>query len=335
VNAVPDLEEMTALDPDDWVREEPKGMALDFVLFALGASLLLAFSFLNLYALPLGTVSVQALQESAPSIIGSEVEVFGIMTHSNEMEFTLADENSTATLDVVWLGAELLPLNGSRVVATGQIVQGTAGPAMMCSGIAVRIGSVASYENPWTLPSLRVVFSVMVWFVAMVFVAGALALLSLHKRGEAAKHRTRALTDICTVAGGVLTATIVAIILLEPSLSGAEGLFTYCAAAAFALLLLSSLSRRAKRADIAEMSNPMPVIAAIITLIGLLLSFLNVQSASDPTIFSEMAVHFQGSILVAAVGISGLICLGAYIARRGSELSAFEDSLRAAESGGS
>lgn len=329
------MEELTALDPGDWVREEPKGVASDFILFALGASLLLAFSFLNLYSLPLGTVSVQTLQESAPSIIGSEVEVFGIMTHSNEMEFTLADENSTAMLNVVWLGAEALPLNGSRVVATGQIVQGTTGPAMMCSGISVMIGPVTSYENPWTLPSLRTVSSVMVWFAAMVFVTGILALLNLRKRGGAAKHRIKALSEVCTVAGGVLTATIVALILMEPSLSGAEGLFTYCAAAAFALLLISSLTRGAKRADIAEMSNPMPVIAAIIILLGLLLSFLNVQSASDPTIFSEVAVHFQGSILAALVGISGLICLGAYIARRRSELSAIEESLRAAESGGS
>jgi len=333
VNAVPDLKELSAPDPDDWLSVEPEGRASDIILFALSLSLIIAFSFLNLYTLPLGTVSVQAVYENAGQIYGSDVEVYGIISHSNDIEFTLADENSTGKLEAVWLGAVSLPLNGSHIVATGQVIEGTSGPAMMCSSISVRTGPVTSYENPWTLPALRILSSILIWFTAMVLAAGVLALLNLHRRSQEAKHRVSALSEISTVAGGILTAVIVTLLLSEPSLSGSAGIFAYCAEAAFALLLLSSVSRRARRADIAEISNPVPVIAAIVTLLGLSLSFLNIQSAPEATLISEMAIHLQDSIIVTAVGASGLICLGAYLARRRFEMSVIEDSLEATRAG--
>ena len=327
MNAVPDLDELSSPDPDDWISEEPQGGASDFVLFAVGASLLLVFSFLNLYSLPLGTTSVGAIFDDASSVYGSDVEVYGIMSHTNNMEFTLVDANSTAKMDAVWLGDASLPLNGSRVVATGQIIEGTAGPAMMCRSITVRIDAITSYEDPFTLPSLRIMSSVLIWFVAVMFSTGIIAMANIRKHAEGMKSMVRALTDVCTVASGILTAIMLTLILMEPSLGNSAGVFAYCAAAAFLLLLMSSVSQNSKRADIKELSKAMPVIAAIVTLLGLSLSFLNPSAALEATLLSEAAAHFQDSAVATIVGVSGLICLGAYIARRKTELSSIEGSL--------
>lgn len=332
MNAVPDLDELSSPDPGDWVSEEPQGGASDFVLFAVGASLLLAFSFLNLYSLPLGTTSVGAIFDDASSIYGSDVEVYGVMSHINNMEFTLADANSTAKMDAVWLGDASLPLNGSRVVATGQIIEGTGGPAMMCRSITVRIDSVTSYENPFTLPSLRIMSSILIWFVAVMFSTGIIAMMSIRKHSDGLKRVVRALTDVCTVASGILTATMLTMIFMEPSLGNSAGVFVYCAATAFFLLLMSSVSQNSKRADVNELSKALPVIAAIVTMLGLSLSFLNLSAALDITLLSEAAAHFQDSAVATIVGVSGLICLGAYMARRKTELSSIEGSLAAKRS---
>jgi hypothetical protein len=333
VTAVPDLDELSTPDPDDWISERSQGGASDFILFAVGASLLLAFCFLNLYSLPLGTVSVGALIDEAPSIYGSDVEVYGTMSHINDMEFTLADSNSTATLNVVWLSGTDLPLNGARVVATGQVIQGTAGPAIMCRSIAVRTGSVASYEDPFTLPSLRVMSTVMVWFIAMIFSTGIIAVANMRKRAERAKHVVRALIDASTVASGILAAIMWTLVITEPSLGNSSGVLFYCVAIAFILLLVSSLSQYSRRADLKELSKALPVIAAMVTLLGLSLSLLNLPATSEATLFSEAGLHFQDSAFAAAVGISGLICLSVYIAMRKSELSSIEGSIAEKMSG--
>jgi len=327
VTAVPDLDELSSTDPNDWISEEPQRGAPDFILFAVGASLLLAFSFLNLYSLPLGTTSVASVLDNASSIYGSDVEVYGVMSHVNDMEFTLADANSTARIDAVWLGSANLPLNGSHVVATGQIVEGTAGPAMMCHSFTVRTDAVTSYESPFALPSIRIVSTIMVWFVATMFFTGLAALVSTRRPAESLKHYVRALIDICTVASGILTATMLALITAEPVLGNSSDAFAYCAAAAFLMLLLSSMTQNTRHADLKELSGALPVIAAIVTLFGLMVSLLSVPAALGATLFSEAAAHFIDSAPVVVVGISGLIWLGAYIARRKTELCAAEDSI--------
>jgi len=328
------MEELSTPDPGDWVSEGAPGGTLDFVIFALGASLILLFTVLNFYALPLGTVSPQSVYDNAGAIYGSEIEVLGTMEHSNEQEFTLHEENSTAVLEVVWLGGYTLPLNGTRVVATGQIIEGTTGPAMMCDRFSAQVGAYTSYENPWALPSLRMLSSVLLWFLAMIFATGLLALLHLRKRTEEEKHRIVALTEACTMAAGILTAAVVALLMSEPELSGSAGIFTYCAAAAFALLLISSITRKSRRANLAELANPMPVIAAIVALLGLLLSFLSIQLAPEVTVLSEAMRHLPDFAVAALVGTSGLIFMSIYIVRRKSELSAMDDShLMGAEGG--
>ena len=329
MNAVPDLDVLSSHDPDDWVSEEPQGGASDFLLFAVGASLLLLFSFLNLYSLPLGTTSVGAAIDEAPSIYGSDVEVFGVISHANEMEFILADANSTARLDAVWLGGSSLPLNGSSIVATGQMIEGNAGPAMMCRSISVRSNAVTSYDNPFTLPSLRVMSTVLVWFVFAIFSTGIISLMNMRKHSEKIRRTVRAMEDVCTVASGILTAIMLTLLLMEPALSNSAGAFTYCAATAFILLLVSSLSQNSKRADMKELSRALPMIAAIFILLGLAFSALDFQGGQQVTLLSEAASHFSDSAFAVILGISGLICLGAYIARRKSELSSIEGSVAA------
>lgn len=329
VTSVPDLDELSSPDPGDWISEKPQGGASDFIIFTVAASLLIAFSFLNLYSLPLGTVSVGAVFDNAASIYGSDVEVYGIISHTNDIEFTLADANSTAVLDVVWLSGTDLPLNGSRIIATGQIVEGTAGPAMMCHSFSVKIGAITSYENPFTLPSLRILSSVIVWFAVMMLSTAAITLANLRKRAENIKRIIMAMTDICTVSSGIMTASMIALICLEPSLENSADLFAYCAGTAFILLLASSLSRNSKHADIREISNALPMIAAILTLLGLLLSLLIIPAAQAAALFSEVSTHYPDSAFATVLGASGLICLGAYMARRKFELSAIEGSLAA------
>lgn len=324
MTGVPDIEELSTPDPGDWVSEQTPGGTLEFAIFAAGASLILLFTMLNFYSLPLGTVSPQSVYDNAGELYGSEIEVYGVMAHSNAQEFTLSQENSTVALEVVWLGGHSLPLNGTSVIATGQIVQGTAGPAMMCSSISVRVGAYTSYENPWVLPSLRMLAVIMLWFVSLMSVTASLLLSHLRKHTEEEEERIIALTEICTVAGGILSAALVALAVSEPKLSVAAGAFSYCVVAAFALLLTSSLAHRSKRSNVRELANPLPVIAAITVLSGLLISFIGEQLSPGVSLLSEIAAHLPDFTVASAVGTLGLIFMSAYLVRRKSELSELE-----------
>jgi hypothetical protein len=195
---------------------------------------------------------------------------------------------------------------------------------MMCSSFTVQASAYTYYDNPWTLPAFRMLSSIMLWFLVMVFSTGLLALLHLHRRTEEDRRRMAALTGVCTMSAGVLVAGIAAMIALEPSLGGAAGLFSFCAAAAFAFLLTASLARRSKRANIKELANPLPLIAAITMLIGLIIPAISVPLSPETTIISEAVMHLPDFALAAAACTSGLILTSIYIVRRRSELSTIE-----------
>ena len=326
MTGVPDIEELSIADPSDWVSDDAPRATLDFLLFAIGASLILVFTALNIYSLPLGTVSPDSVYEDAGALYGSQVEVFGIISHSNQQEFTLSLENSSTVLEVVWLGDKSLPINGTAVVATGQIIQGTVGPAMMCGSLTTKVGQFTYYEDPWALPAIRMLSTVMLWALFMLFSTGLLSLIHMHRRTEEERHLMTAMTGVCTLSTGALVAGIAALIISEPSLGGSVGISFICAAVAFAFLLISSIARHSKRANIAEIANPLPVIAAITMLLGLLVPFISIQMAPEVSIISEMIERLPEFAAAAALGTSGLILTGTYIVRRRSELSAIESA---------
>lgn len=325
------MDELSAPDPGDWISEEAPSWKLDFLLFVLGVSLILAFTFLNLYSLPLGTVGVGTVFEDSQGIYGSDIEVYAALSHSNEQEFTLADGSSNLVLDVVWLGDSPLPLNGTMVVATGHLIQSSAGPALMCDKVSVPISAVTTYGNPWVLPSLRILFSVLVWSSVIVFSTGILAVRHLHRQTEGEKHVVTAFAEMGAVTSGILTAIALAILTSEPSLSDSAGAFTYCAAAAFAFLMLFAILHSARRSDLRFIGNSMPMLAAIAALLGVTLSLFSVQFESAVTIVSEAARHFGDSAIACLVGISGLIFMTAYAVRRRSELSEVEGMIATGE----
>lgn len=331
MTSVPDLDELAAPDPGDWVSEDAPSWKLDFLLFILGVSLILAFTFLNLYSLPLGTVDVGTVFESAEGIYGSDIEVYATLSHSNEQEFVLADGGSNLFLDVVWLGDTQLPLNGTMVVATGHLIRSSAGPALMCDSLSVPNAIITTYGNPWVLPSLRILFSVLVWSSVMIFSTGILAVRHLHRQTDEEKHLITAFAEMGAVTSGILTAIIIAIVSSEPALSDSAGALTYCAAAAFAFLMTFALLHSSKRPDLRFIGNSMPMLAAIALLLGVMLSLFSAQFESAVTVVSESARHFGDSALACAIGISGLIFMTAYAVRRRSELSEVEGMIAAGE----
>ena len=288
----------------------------ELMLFSVSLVLILLFLYLNLYMLPLGTTSPEGAVENAPDLYGLHIGVGGEVLLTNDKEFEIVSPAASGSLNAVWNGDGDLPLNGTMVVAEGFIIASPAGPVLMCETITPLKATDTVFDNPWSLPSLRLLTIVLLWF-SLTTVATGLAALASHFRPKIlSEDRARALTEVCALSGLVSFVCLALLAVSEPGLGGGIGIPTIALSISFFLLLLSVVMQRTERHDVVEMSSGLPIAAAIIAMIGVLMIAVQQRLLAADMLGTALAEFLPNFFIAAVVGMMGFILMGAYLEER-------------------
>jgi hypothetical protein len=288
----------------------------ELMLFSVSLVLILLFMYLNIYVLPLGTTSPEGAVENAPDLYGLNIGVGGEVLLTTDTEFEIVDLAAPGSLNAVWNGGGDLPLNGTMVIAEGFIIASPAGPVLMCESITPLKTTDVVFDNPWSLPSLRLLTIALLWF-SLTTVATGLATLASHFRPKIlSEDRARALTEVCALSGLVSFACLALLAASEPGLGGGISIPTIAFSISFILLLISVIMQKTERHEVVEMSSALPIAAAIMVMIGILMIAVNQQILASDMLETALAEFLPNFFISAVVGMMGLILMGAYLGER-------------------
>jgi len=303
-------------DRDERVDHHRAKSLPEFTLFSVSLVFILLFMYLNVYVLPVGTTSPEGAVGNAPDLYGVEIGVSGEVLLTTDKEFEIISSVASESMNAVWTGDGDLPLNGSMVIAEGFIIASPAGPVLICESITPLKATDVVFDNPWSLPSLRLLTTVLLWF-SLTTVATGLAVLASHFRPKTlSEDRARALTEICALSGLVSFVCLALLAISEPSLDGGVGIPTIALSISFFLLILTVAMHRTDRHDVVEMSAALPFVAAIMVMIGILMIAVQQQLLAADMLGTALAEVLPNSFVAAVVGMMGFILMGIYLEER-------------------
>jgi len=288
----------------------------ELMLFSVSLVFILLFMYINIYVLPLGTTSPEGAVENAPDLYGLDIGVGGEILLTNDNEFRVVGPAASGFLNAVWNGDGALPLNGTMVIAEGFIIASPAAPVLICESITPLKATDVVFENPWSLPSLRLLTVVLLWFSLTTVATGLAALASHFKPKILSEDRARAFTEVSALSGFVSFVCLALLAVSEPGLGGGVGIPTIALSIGFILLLLSVLMQRTGRHDVVEMSRSLPIAAVIMVLIGILMIAVQQQLLAADMFGTALAEFLPDFLIAAAVGMTGFILMGAYLEER-------------------
>jgi ABC-type multidrug transport system permease subunit len=102
----------------------------------------------------------------------------------------------------------------------------------------------------------------------------------------------------------------------EPGLDGGIGIPTIALSIGFFLLLISVGMYRTERHDIVEMSSALPIAAAIMVMIGILMIAVQQPLLAADMLGTALAGFLPNFFIAAVVGMTGFILMGAYLEER-------------------
>lgn len=303
-------------DLDERVDDHRAKALPELALFSVSLVFILLFMYLNVYALPLGTTSPEGAVDNASALYGLNIGIGGEILLTTDREFEVVDPSASGSLSAVWNGGGSLPLNGTMVVAEGFIIASPGGPVLMCESVTPLKATDTIFDNPWSLPSLRLLIIVLLWFSVTTVVAGLAALASHFRPNPLSGDRASALTEVCALSGLASFVCLVLIGILEPGLGGGVGIPTIALLVGFLLLLVSVAMHRTERHDVVEMSGALPIAAAVMVIIGILMITVQQQLLSSDLLGTVLTEFLPGFFIAAVVGTTGLILMGAYLEER-------------------
>jgi len=288
----------------------------ELTLFSVSLVFILLFMYLNVYMLPLGTTSPEGAVENAPDLYGLNIGVGGEVLLTTDKEFEIVGPAASGSLNAVWNGDGTLPLNGTMVIAEGFIIASPGGPVLICESITPLKATDIVFDNPWSLPSLRLLTTVLLWF-SLTTAATGLAVLASHFRPKIlSEDRARALTEVCALSGLVSFVCLALLAISEPGLGGSVGVPTIALSISFFLTIISVVMHRTDRHDVVEMSGSLPIIAAVMVMIGVLMIAVQQQLLAADMIGTVLAEFLPNFFIAAVVGMTGFILMGAYLGER-------------------
>jgi hypothetical protein len=288
----------------------------ELVLFSVSLILILLFMYFNIYMLPLGATSPEGAVVNAPDLYGLDIGVGGEVLLATDKEFEIVGPAASGSMNAVWNGDGDLPLNGTMVIAEGFIIASPAGPVLICESITPLKATDVVFDSPWGLPSLRLLTIVLLWFSLTTVATGLLALASYFRPKMLSEDRARALIEVCALSGLVSFVCLALLAVSEPGLGGGIGIPTIALSISFFLLLLSLVMHRTERHDIVEMSGALPIAAAIMVMIGVLMIAVQQQLLAADMLGTVLAEVLPNSFVAAVVGMSGFILMGVYLEER-------------------
>lgn len=288
----------------------------ELTVFSVSLVFILLFMYLNLYALPLGTTSPEGVNDNAADLYGLNIGVGGEVLLKTDKEFQIVSGLTSEPLNAVWSGEGNLPLNGTAIIANGFIIASPAGPVLICQSITPLKATDIVFDNPWSLPSLRLVTIILLWFSVTTSVTGMAVLASYFRPKVLGGDRARALTEVCALSGFMSLACFGMLAALEPGIGGGIGLPTIAISIGLFLLLLTVLMHRTDRHDIVEMSGALPIAAAILVLIGILMIAVQQQLLAADVLGTALAEILPSFLLAAIIGTAGFILMGVYLEER-------------------
>jgi hypothetical protein len=288
----------------------------ELMLFSVSLVFILLFMYINIYMLPLGTTSPEGAVESASDLYGLHIGVGGEVLLTTDKEFEIVDPAASGSLSAVWDGDGDLPLNGTMIIAEGFIIASPAGPVLICESVTPLKATDVVFDNPWSLPSLRLLTIVLLWFSLTTVATGLAALASHFQPKILSEDRARALTEVCALSGLVSFVCLALLAISESGLGGGIGIPTIALSISFFLLLLSVMMHRTERHDVVEMSSALPIAAAIMVLIGIIMIAVHQQLLAADLLGPALAEFLPNFFIAAVVGVTGFVLMGVYLEER-------------------
>ena len=289
---------------------------VQLALFSIAVIGMLLFSYLNIYSLPLGTASIAGVLENAESLYGIELSIYGTIEQAPSSEFHILNGSSSACLSAIWLGEGDLPINGTTIIAYGQLAEGPDGPVLICDSIAPERGQPMVFENPWALPALRLFTIALLWFLTSVFITAIMSVVYLLRPNVLIGNRMRAMIEISILSGSVLFAIFLILSFSESSLAMMPSVPTFCLIASFILLSLSPVIRYLRKTEPSELADSLPILSGILAGISILAVFVQEQLRSEDLIGSLLVNYLPESLIAILIGTIGLIAIGTYLNSR-------------------
>lgn len=288
----------------------------NFLMFSISLICLLSFFYMNIYSLPLGGIDVSSSLEHADNLEGIEISIYGDLFNTGASEFILLDGSTDAILEGIWLSDTALPSDGTYVIASGQMIMGPSNPVLMCESVHPQTEEPVIYQNPWTLPIIRILVILFLWFILMASVTGILALHYLLRHNVVIRNRMRAMTEIGILSGVIMISLLVFLLITENEVIAPLSISSYVAIFSLLLLVISAQMRSRQQMEIVELADSVPIIAWIAILISIPLNILLLETLYSDFVAEAIIEQLSSAPISLLIGLAGFILMGLYFGQR-------------------
>lgn len=299
----------------------------EFAALTASVILIVLFTYLNVYVLPLGDTSVEAVAQDAGELYGLEVGVIGEFSYSTESTYEVVNPATNGSLAVVWIGVGDLPLDGTMVVIKGRMISSPSGPLLMGETILPYDESAEILGNPWILPVCRLLAVVLAWFSLSVLLTGILQIACLLHPDDLARDRMKAMAKVSVTSGAAFFACLSITLMAEPGIELTINVPTICISASLILMLLPFMIKGTAKSRMHELANAIPVLSLILVAIGCLFAAIGVGILGEDFLGSLLTSSLGEFVGGALIGTTGFFLLGVYLGERTCDAIALGDSL--------
>jgi len=295
---------------------------MQLIVFVSATITIISFSYLNLYDLPLGSSDVSSIINDSESLYGMTVSAHGIIDTTMPSEFSVIDVTTSDSLDAIWIGDGYLPIDGTEIIATGQLVATPHGPTLLADDASPMNENVLLFDSAWELPTFRLLCVIILWFIMLTFFTALFAIAYLMRHNVLVGNWMRALSEL-TIISGLIVALIM--LLFIESERFTFGIPTIVLIGIIPVMILSLLIRKVRNTEVAELADAIPPISGLLGVLTLLLIFIQQQLGMEDLLATALIKIFPESVLPISIGVAGMILIGTYITARRQESTDIAD----------
>jgi len=294
--------------------------AASFFHFAISLVCIIAFFYINLYSLPLGVTTVQSATEMAGELGGIEIGIYGEIEATGDADFILHDESTNSSILAVCVGGAPIPSEGSVVVATGKIFYDGSQTVLMCESVDPVAENTVAFDNPWTLPIIRVFAASIIWFIGMATVSGLFSIIYMARHNIRIENRMVAFSELAFLSGLITITLIFFLSRSEGESISSLSTLSIPIIVSISLVALSLVLSISQSLELSEFAKALPFIAVMAIIIGLPISILQL----DVIYFDYLSEAITENILISPVSIAlgaiGFIMFAYYLSNRRYEI---------------
>ena len=294
--------------------------AASFSQFSLSVICIVIFFYINLYSLPLGVTTVQSATEMAGELGGIEIGVYGEITATGDADFFLSDESSNSSLMAISIGDAPIPSEGSIVVATGKIFYDGSQIVLMCESVDPVAENTVAFDNPWTLPIIRVFAASVIWFIGMAVISGLFSVIYMARHNIRVENRMAAFSEMAFLSGLITIALIFFLSNSEGESISSLSTLSIPIIISISLVALSLVLRINSSLELSEFAKSLPFIALMAIIVGLPISVLQLDIIYYDYLSKAITENILMSPVSIALGATGFIIFAYYLAYRRYEL---------------